>query len=213
MVRRTLLCIVPFANACGHSTAFYDECYVPAESSSGLETTSSLGFSANDVLEIMDLNAPVPVRSRSGDSADRDFAFAFTPDGTAIVEEGTSACADAVPGRSLSIPGTLSVAVDEDWLTATGPATIRATSAISEQVWVFAALAGAEASEALRDAAWEDAPDGAVDPSCTEVDVEFTFVQSPSAATPWSEGPVGGVDTHVCGYRAHGLYTWGALEP
>jgi len=70
-----------------------------------------------------------------------------------------------------------------------------------------------QASQALRDAAWADVPDYAVDPSCTAEEVEFVVNQTTAPRAPWSTGPHGGINTQACGYGALGLFTWGASEP
>ena len=50
------------------------------------------------------------------------------------------------------------------------------------------------------------------DPGCGESDMTLYLIQNSLPETPWSSGPVGGINTDGCGYGRYGLFEWGVVS-
>lgn len=180
------------------------------------EQTSSLGFSADEVLATLERSFELPVKAVHGTAdSTRTLSFSFEPEGDAWVEvvddEGEMVTAagsyeDCIVGSRLTIPITLTVSSADGWFVATGPATIVAQGTTEDRIWLDAALE-VEPSTELKTEALAANRD-----ACTDADLSVWYGNTIASWNPWSVGPVGGLEFRTCNGSGV-LYGWGELAP
>jgi hypothetical protein len=196
------------AVACSTNSAEYVDCYPAIEEPVPLDAVSSLGFTGQQVADLVAGRWPVDVQSRYEAPQQRSFDFTFVPEGTAaVVQLLDHPWCGGAPGPFLAVPGTATGGFD-GWVEGEGEAVIRASGPTPEDLTVAASLRDAEVSPALLEVL---APE--FDGWCTYPDdLSVTVVQS-GDLNAWSTGPSGWINADCGGKGVLFTHQWGAQLP